>query len=132
MIAYNISIGILALPKAFSDLGLAGGLIDILPYSLISYYTSKTVWHVTQRYGGVYSYPDILGLVFGPSGKWMGHVIQSLLQGFLMTVHVMAMRKAIVAISAPQYVVCGVLWTFLGAAVMFACSLFRNLKDCAW
>lgn len=36
MIAYNISIGILALPKAFSDLGLVPGLLIILPYALIN------------------------------------------------------------------------------------------------
>ena len=129
MIAYNISIGILALPKAFSDLGLVGSLFFILPYAGINYYTSKTVWQVTRRYN-VYSYPDILCLIFGRWGKCFGHLMQSLLQGFLMAVHVMAMRKAVVAIPAPLNMTCGVAWTFVGAAVMFLCCMYRNLKDC--
>lgn len=108
----------MAFPKAFSDLGLAGGLFFLFPYAWLNYYPSRTVWQATQRYN-LYSYPDILDTIFGRYGKWLGHVIQSLLQGFLMAVHVMTMRKAIAAISAPRYVVCGVWWTFLGAGVMF-------------
>lgn len=131
MIAHNISIGILALPKAFSDLGLVGGIIFMVPYAAINYYTSRIVWQVTQRYN-VYSYPDILALIFGRWGRWLGHTMQSLLQGFLMAVHVMAFRKAIEAITAPRIVACGPVWTLLGAVVMFLCSLSPSLKECWW
>lgn len=151
MIAYNISVGILALPKAFSDLGLVTGILIILPYAFINYFTSMVVWEVTQRYrksaprrcaisetltdrwrAAVYAYPDILALLFGRWGRRVGNVIQIMLQGFLTAVHVMVMRKAIVAMIGPKLHICGVAWTFLGAAVMFLFCLYRNLKECAW
>lgn len=131
MLAYNISIGILALPMAYAYLGLAGGLLFTAVYALLNYCTSMINWQLSRRHK-VDCWPDILGVLFGRYARGFGHVVQGLLQFFLMVVHVITMRKAIEAISAPRYLTCGVAWTFLGAGIMFIPCLYRSLKDCWW
>ena len=126
MIAYNISVGIQSLPHVLATTGIIPGLLIIVLVAFMAYHTSLIVWQAIMRYG-FYSYPDILRLPFGRTGVVMGHVMQSLILLFLMSLHVLTMIDQWLAITSHKAP--GVWIAVLGTVACFCFTMLRSLKD---
>jgi amino acid permease len=67
-----IGIGILALPHAFSYIGVIGGCIAILIIGTLNYYTMMMQIECKLKYGtACENYSDLAFLTFGKYGKMM-------------------------------------------------------------
>ena len=65
-----IGIGLLALPHAFSSIGIIGGCIAIILIGSLNYYTMMLQIECKLKYGGrVETYSDLAFVVFGRYGK---------------------------------------------------------------
>ncbi|KAJ5689769.1 hypothetical protein N7462_004161 [Penicillium macrosclerotiorum] len=69
MIAETISLGILALPKALSILGLFLGILTILGVGVISTYTGYTIKQLKRCYMQIHSMADAGDLLMGKLGR---------------------------------------------------------------
>ncbi|KAJ5880558.1 uncharacterized protein N7473_011611 [Penicillium subrubescens] len=126
MIAETISLGILALPKVLSTLGLIPGVITILVVGIISTYTGYTIGTLKSRYMQIHSMADAGDLLFGRYGRQFLGIAQLVFYVFVMGSHVLTFSIMMNVLT--DHGSCTLLYSALGLVVSFILTLPRRLE----
>ena len=130
IVAETVSLGILSLPFAISTMGLGPGLILLIVIAAISWVSGHIVWRFVMRFPHVHSYADALALMFGPTGRWIGEIMQTLLLVFLMAAHIVVSSKSFDTLTAKA--ICSIFFKVIAAVVCWVFTIPRELKKTSY
>ncbi|KAJ5160632.1 uncharacterized protein N7482_007636 [Penicillium canariense] len=126
MIAETISLGVLALPKALSILGLIPGILAILGIGIISSYTGYTIGQFKRRYMQVHSMADAGDLLMGRLGRRLLGIAQLVFYIFVMGSHVLTFSVMMNVLT--DHGSCTLLYSSVGLLVSVILTLPRRLE----
>ncbi|KAF2441637.1 hypothetical protein P171DRAFT_434289 [Karstenula rhodostoma CBS 690.94] len=130
MIAETISLGVLALPQTLASLGLILGILLIIILGIIAGYTAYLIGEFKLAHPGVQSFADCGELIAGPIGREVMAATQLIILVFISAAHVLSFTIALNVMT--DHRLCTVVFSVIGAAISFFCTLPRTLKNVSY
>lgn len=128
MVADTVSLGVLTLGYAASQLGLIFAIILLVAMAIFTTLTGLLYHRFWMRHRYIKSLPDALKVAFGGSviARWVAEIMSQVFLNFVMTGHVILFRSAMVAFFGKKP--CAIIWTAIGSIIMLAFTLLRAFK----
>jgi amino acid permease len=130
MIAETISLGILSLPKALSELGLVPGLILLIGLGALASYTGFVIGQFKILHPEVHSMGDAGHILFGRFGGELLGAGQLLFIVFIMGSHILTFSIMMNAIT--DHGACTIIFMIIGTIVSLLFTLPRTLRGLTW
>jgi hypothetical protein len=130
MLAGNVSLGVLALPRALAILGLVPGLLCICFLGIIATYTGYLIGEFKLAHPSVTNYADCGMLIGGPVGRELLAVGQELVLIFIMGAHILTFAVAMNAMT--DHGTCTIVFTVVRLIVSFVLGLPRTFKNISY
>ena len=130
MAASTVGVGILSLPQILASLGLIPGIILIVFFSVLSWYTGILVGQFKLRYPQVQSMSDAGAVLFGRIGREVLFAGQTAFLVLSMGSLAYAFSVAMNAIT--QHALCTVYFKLMGTGLFFLLTLHRNMKKLSY
>ncbi|KAI1610235.1 transmembrane amino acid transporter protein-domain-containing protein [Exophiala viscosa] len=130
MVAETISLGILSLPQAISQVGIIPGLILLLALGALASYSGYVIGQFKMRYPHIHSMGCAGEVLFG---RWGGEILgwgQFLFYIFVMGSHILTFSIMMNAITG--HGACTIVWMVVGTILSFLCTLPRTLKNLSY
>ncbi|KAK4943192.1 hypothetical protein LTR10_017216 [Elasticomyces elasticus] len=130
MVAETISLGILSLPQAMSQVGIIPGLILLLALGALASYSGFVIGQFKMRYPHIHSMGCAGEVLFG---RWGGEILgwgQFLFYVFIMGSHILTFSIMMNAITG--HGACTIVWMIVGTILSFICTLPRTLKNLSY
>ncbi|CAJ2511292.1 Uu.00g069170.m01.CDS01 [Anthostomella pinea] len=131
MIAETISLGILSLPSAIANIGLAPGIVLILFLGILSTISGLVMGEFKRAYPWVKNFGDageVLGRPIG-MGRFFQEFFgwaQTIFQIFVMGSHLLTWTICLNTLTDSS--TCTIVWAFVGLAVFWVLNIPRTLK----
>jgi amino acid permease len=130
MIAETISLGILSLPKALSELGLIPGLILLIGLGALASYTGFVIGQFKILHPEVHSMGDAGYILFGRFGRELLGAGQLLFIIFIMGSHILTF--SIMMNTITDHGACTIVFMVIGTIVSLLFTLPRTLRGLTW
>jgi len=130
LIAETISLGILSLPKVVAAVGFVPAIILVAGLGLMATYTGYVVYQFKRRYMGVHSFANAANMIFGPIGKWIVEIMQTLILIFIMAAHILTFSIEMNVLT--NHGTCTIVFGLVGAIVSLALTIPRTFKGISW
>ncbi|KAJ9609013.1 hypothetical protein H2200_006784 [Cladophialophora chaetospira] len=130
MVAETISLGILSLPKAMSDVGVIPGLMLLLCLGAMASYTGFVIGQFKLRYPHIHSFGCAGEILFGIWGKRILGWGQFAFYVFIMGSHILTFSIMMNAITG--HGACTIIWMVVGTILSLLFTLPRTLKHLSY
>ncbi|CRG83253.1 N amino acid transport system protein [Talaromyces islandicus] len=130
MVAETISLGILSLPAAISQLGLVPGLVIMIGMGILASYNGYVIGQIKWRFPQISSMSDAGEILMGAFGREFFGIIQLLLLIFIMASHILTFTIAFNVITA--HATCSIVFGIITTAISLILSVPRTLRNISW
>lgn len=130
MVAETISLGILSLPAAVANLGLAPAIIILVGLGILASYTGYVIGQYKMRHPHISSIADAGEVLMGPFGRELFTAANILFLVFIMASHLLTFTVALNTIT--RHATCSIVFGVVGMILSLILSLPRTLKKVSW
>ena len=130
MVAETMSMGILSLPAAVAEIGLAPAIVILVGLGILASYTGYVIGQFKYRYPQVSSVSDAGAILLGPVGRelfFAGHMLYTI---FIMASHILTFTVAFNVIT--EHGTCSLVFGVVGLVISLGLSLPRQLQKMTW